>query len=614
MNPILKSFSTYEITPRGWMKKQLEIQAESLSGNLHRVWRDVRDSRWIGGDAEGWERVPYWLDGFIPLAFLLRDEEKMAVARKYVDAILDGQQEDGWICPCSFEARKNYDMWALILLSKVLVVWYSATEDERVEPALRRAMKNFYDGLKDGSLNVAWWAKARWFESFFALSWLYERGREDWIVELAQMLHDRGADYISFEERWKVPLNKWTFETHVVNAAMAVKGESAGAQLRGLKNDAVSERLWRTLMKYNGMPVGMFTGDECLSGLSPVQGVELCAVVELMFSMEVLGRTFGKSIWFDRLEKLAFNALPATISEDMWSHQYVQLSNQIACEKFEGNPPFRTNGREAHMFGLEPNFGCCTANFNQGWPKLCESSFARSAKGIASCVFVPAQIDTTINGARVSVALDTAYPFRGNLTYTVRTDRDVEFDLDIRIPSNVTSMTVDGEEITARRGFATVRRVWSGETTLTVTLTFAPKLVNRPHSLKTAEYGPLVFALKIENQKKKIEYVAKDVERTYPYCDWSISPTSDWQFGFADSELIPVEHPEQESAFTECSPMLTLRANLVPIHWGYRDGYTGVCAKTPKSRIPQGEAREVELYPYGCAKLRMTEMPLIKTK
>jgi hypothetical protein len=614
MNPILKSFSTYEITPRGWMKKQLEIQAESLSGNLHRVWRDVRDSRWIGGDAEGWERVPYWLDGFIPLAFLLRDEEKMAVARKYVDAILDGQQEDGWICPCSFEARKNYDMWALILLSKVLVVWYSATEDERVEPALRRAMKNFYDGLKDGSLNVAWWAKARWFESFFALSWLYERGREDWIVELAQMLHDRGADYISFEERWKVPLNKWTFETHVVNAAMAVKGESAGAQLRGLKNDAVSERLWRTLMKYNGMPVGMFTGDECLSGLSPVQGVELCAVVELMFSMEVLGRTFGKSIWFDRLEKLAFNALPATISEDMWSHQYVQLSNQIACEKFEGNPPFRTNGREAHMFGLEPNFGCCTANFNQGWPKLCESSFARSAKGIASCVFVPAQIDTTINGARVSVALDTAYPFRGNLTYTVRTDRDVEFDLDIRIPSNVTSMTVDGEEITARRGFATVRRVWSGETTLAVTLTFAPKLVNRPHSLKTAEYGPLVFALKIENQKKKIEYVAKDVERTYPYCDWSISPTSDWQFGFADSELIPVEYPEQESAFTECSPMLTLRANMVPINWGYRDGYTGVCAKTPKSRIPQGEAREVELYPYGCAKLRMTEMPLIKTK
>ena len=612
MKPILKPFQTYEITPRGWMKKQLEIQAESLSGNLHRVWRDVRDSRWIGGDAEGWERVPYWLDGFIPLAFLLRDKEKIAVAKKYIDAIFAGQQEDGWICPCTLEERPTYDMWGLILLSKVLVVWYGATEDERVEPALRRAMKNFYDGMKDGSLSVNRWAKARWFEAFFALSWLDERGHEVWIVELAQMLHDVGSDYTTFEELWKVPLNKWTFETHVVNAAMAVKGECAGIELRGLKNDAVPEQLWHTLMKYNGMPVGIFTGDECLSGLSPVQGVELCAVVELMFSMEVLGRAFGKSVWFDRLEKLAFNALPATISEDMWSHQYVQLSNQIACEKFGGNPPFRTNGKEANMFGLEPNYGCCTANFNQGWPKLCESAFARSARGIASCVFVPAQIDTTLKDAHVSVALDTAFPFRNRLTYTVKTDRPTEFDLDIRVPSYATCMKIDGKTVQAKRGFATVRRVWSDETTIEVELTLTPKLVNRPHALKCAEYGPLVFALKIENEKKKIEYEAKGVDRTFPYCDWSISPTSDWQFGFADDTLTPTLHPECESAFPESNPMLTLRATLVPLDWGYREGYTNVCAMTPKSRKPKGEPISVELYPYGCAKLRMTEMPLIK--
>lgn len=42
-------------TRAGWLKKQLEIQAEGLSGHLDKVWRDVRDSKWIGGDAEGWE-------------------------------------------------------------------------------------------------------------------------------------------------------------------------------------------------------------------------------------------------------------------------------------------------------------------------------------------------------------------------------------------------------------------------------------------------------------------------------------------------------------------------------------------------------------------------------
>ena len=612
MKPILHAFKTYEITPRGWMKKQLEIQAASLSGELYKVWRDVRDSKWIGGDAEGWERVPYWLDGFIPLAFLLRDEEKIAVAKKYVDAILAGQAEDGWICPCSEEERAGYDMWGLILLTKVLVVWHGCTDDERIEPALRRALRNLYDRMKAGTTVINRWAKARWFETFFALTWLDAQGHEDWITELAQMLHDDGADYLSFEELWKVPLNKWTFETHVVNAAMAVKGESAGVELRSLKSDADSEKLWRTLMKYNGMAAGIFTGDECLSGLSPVQGCELCAVVELMFSMETLGQAFGKTVWFDRLEKVAFNALPATISEDMWSHQYVQLSNQIACEKFGGTPPFRTNGKEANMFGLEPNYGCCTANFNQGWPKLALSAFARSARGIASCVFVPAEVNTEVNGVPVRVVLDTYYPYRGKLTYTVCAQSPVTFDLDIRVPAFAQTMTVDGQAVAIKRGFYTVHREWSGESRVEIELTFAPRLVNRPHNLRTAEYGPLVFSLKVENKKRMLEYVRNGVDRTFPYCDWELSPVSEWQYGFADGALEVVEHDLQDSAFTEEHPMLTLRANMARIDWGYRDGYINVCAKTPRSRRALEEPIAVELVPYGCAKLRMTEMPMVR--
>ncbi len=67
-------FTTGELKPAGWLKKQLEIQAAGLSGHLDKIWPDIRDSRWIGGDKEGWERVPYWLDGFIPLAYFLDDE------------------------------------------------------------------------------------------------------------------------------------------------------------------------------------------------------------------------------------------------------------------------------------------------------------------------------------------------------------------------------------------------------------------------------------------------------------------------------------------------------------------------------------------------------------
>ena len=45
-----------------WLKQQLQTQTEGLGGHLHTFWPDIKDSQWRGGSAEGWERVPYWLD------------------------------------------------------------------------------------------------------------------------------------------------------------------------------------------------------------------------------------------------------------------------------------------------------------------------------------------------------------------------------------------------------------------------------------------------------------------------------------------------------------------------------------------------------------------------
>src|SRR5690349_12111462 len=53
------------IKPQGWLLEQLRLQGGGLSGHLDEFWPDVKDSGWKGGKAEGWERAPYWLDGFI---------------------------------------------------------------------------------------------------------------------------------------------------------------------------------------------------------------------------------------------------------------------------------------------------------------------------------------------------------------------------------------------------------------------------------------------------------------------------------------------------------------------------------------------------------------------
>jgi len=87
------------IEPRGWLRRQLEIQADGVTGELDELWPSLADNQWLGGDNDGWERGPYYADGLVALAHLLDDDDLGAKAEKWVDGFLDWQNTDGWIGP-----------------------------------------------------------------------------------------------------------------------------------------------------------------------------------------------------------------------------------------------------------------------------------------------------------------------------------------------------------------------------------------------------------------------------------------------------------------------------------------------------------------------------------
>lgn len=596
-------YTPNEIKAGGWLKKQLEIQAKGLSGNLDKVWRDVRDSAWIGGTAEGWERVPYWLDGFIPLAYLLEDEDMISRAGKYVDAIISRQEPDGWICPCSRDARETYDTWAVQLITKVLVVYYRCSKDERIPKVVRNILKNYYELLKSGRIKLFDWGKYRWFETFVALNFAYRKFREEWLLDLAKILRSQGADYNELLPLWERPLNAWKFETHIVNIAMALKYEAVSCELTDGKYEDKAEELYKKLYDFNGTPVGCFTGDECLSGLSPIQGTELCSVVEQMFSYELLYAYTGDAKLAERLELLAFNALPATLSDDMWAHQYVQMSNQIACQRFPGKSIFRTNGAEAHLFGLEPNYGCCTANFNQGWPKFALSSFMHNDDTVISVIPVPSELKCE----KANIRLETNYPFENHFRYYIEAKKDFIFK--VRIPHFAKKLVVDGQETTDNELVFKIKADESRE--IRISFETSPYFEKRPNDLYTVKCGSLVFSLPIEYEKKMYEYEKDGVERKFPYCDYEYIPVSEWGYAYCDSKLSVGNNKIIDVPFSSANPPVIIKAKAKRIDWGFEDGYETVCAKLPTSRIPQSTEKEVTLYPYGCCKLRMTELPLI---
>lgn len=596
-------FTTNEIKPTGWLYRQLKIQADGLSGNLDKIWPDIRDSAWIGGDREGWERVPYWLDGFIPLAYLLDDEDMIERAQKYIEAIIGRQQPDGWICPCGENERKNYDTWAIQLITKVLTVYYNCSKDERIPGVIYKVLKNYYELLKDEKIKLFAWGKYRWFELFVSLNFVYEIYRESWIADLARLVREQGANYEEFVSQWERPLNKWTYETHIVNLAMMLKSEAVSCDLLGAEYTDVAERLHNHLKEYNGTAVETFTGDECLSGLSPIQGTELCAVVEQMYSYELLFAYTGDPKWLECLEVLAFNALPATISEDMWTHQYVQMNNQIACQKFPGKSLFRTNNSEAHLFGLEPHFGCCTANFNQGWPKFALSAFMYNEKSVASVLPIPSQLRTD----DIFISLETNYPFENILKYTVDAGKDFRFE--IRIPGDAENIAVNGQKEFCRYLMFDIKKGEQRE--FLITFDFAPQFKQFAYDLNYVQYGNLVFSLPIEVEKVMHEYEKNGIERKFPYCDYELIPKSDWNYGFADKFLKVETKAMGDIPFSQSQPPITVKAMMQKIDWGFEEGYESVCAKVPQSRIPISDAKELLLIPYGCAKLRMTLLPFV---
>src|SRR5258707_536615 len=104
------------IEPRGWLRKQLQIQATGLTGHLDEFWPDLMpDSAWLGGKGEAWERGPYFLDGLLPLAYLLDDPGLKAKSNRWIEWTLTHQQADGEIGP-----TQNNDWWPRMVMLKAL--------------------------------------------------------------------------------------------------------------------------------------------------------------------------------------------------------------------------------------------------------------------------------------------------------------------------------------------------------------------------------------------------------------------------------------------------------------------------------------------------------------
>jgi hypothetical protein len=608
------------VRPSGWLARQLRVQADGMGGHLDEFWPDVGpNSGWLGGTGESWERGPYFLDGLVPLAWLLDDTVLKAKAQRFVDWTLNNQQANGMIGPAS-----NNDWWPRMVMVKALAQYEEVTRDPRAIPALTRYFQ--YQLTTMPSRPLASWARYRWQDEAYVVQWMYERTGDAKLPMLVELLRQQGYD-------WNAEFAHFPFERatphgfdvqahpdeamarHGVNNAQGLK--TAAVLFRASGDPGQREafaRQMRALDTFHGQPNGMFSCDEHLGGREPQHGSELCSVVETMFSLEVALATFGEGWIGDRIETLAYNALPGTFTDDMWAHQYDQQANQVESGLI--TKPWTTNGPESNLYGLAPHFGCCTANFHQGWPKFTSSLWmAKGDRGLVAALYAPSTVHATVGGVPVQIAEETDYPFRNRIRMEIVPERSVSFALHLRVPAwtSQASVTVNGKAqaiAAGPSGFATVARTWTRGDLVEIGFDMRPR-VNRGFNRSVAlERGPLVFSLAPGTDWVKLR------ERP-PTADWQVFPTSAWNYALGVDEDNAAaakvdEHAIAARPFASSAPAVTVTVPARRLdEWRAVDG---VAAPPPASPAKVEAAEEtVTLVPYGGAKLRITAFPCYRS-
>ncbi len=642
----MKELPLSDIVVNGWLYRYLELQKEGLTGHLEQAGFPFDTVSWAinekadqaqTANPEWWpyEQTAYWMDGMERSGQLLRDRELCKRVDAVIDSVIHHVDDDGYLGPKFLKNTDGWNRWPHVVFFRAMMAKYAATGDQRLVEAIT---KHYLSSPCD-------YSRARDVMNVEVMLWAYRHSGDERLLRCAKETYDKYNERTFDDNTAKAHLSRRKPYAHGVTYNEFAK---LGAILymytgeRGYLKASV--KAYEKLEKHFMLVSGLHCSNEFLLDNDYMRSHETCDVSDYTWSLGYLLMATGNGHYADLYERCVFNAGFGSVDERFRALQYFSCPNQLVLDRCSNHNDF-FKGHSWMSYRPNPGTECCPGNVNRFFPNYCARMYMQTKNGIAAVLYGASECSFTVDGERVHLTQQTMYPFDDRIVLSVHAANPTTFSLSLRIPSwcDCPSLYVNGQAVSVevKNGFTTVERQFTDGDK--VELQLPSKVV--AHRDKSGgiyiDKGPLVYTLGMWGDRQTD---GDDPRASKEFPAYNIYPDKDWNYALMLGEG---ELPDEAFSCTVGEESEPWRIDRVPCRirvkarkvknwtlvrkrkiryvenlykrpWG-RIEKEGDFTFTPRlptkahtKRYGYGDVETITLVPMGCAKVRMTVLPVVE--
>lgn len=615
------------IKPAGHLKEFLERQKTGLTGNFKEMGYPFDTTMWNGkidnvhfteaihhgtdvpvDPAGAWwpyEQSAYLLDGMLRLSCLIDAPELRALYKQNLDYLVAHPDASAML---GHGYHSSDSEWPLAVFFKSVIAWAEATDDETVKQAFIR----HYQALPTETLALT----GRNITNLEGVLKTYEWSGDATLLEKAVAAYQRNNALAPCEDYCYGELN---FDRLASGQRLVMHGVSFAEMLKlpvilycytGDRRwlDGAQSGLDAVLLEHE-QPSGVPSSNEFLSGRDPLQGFETCVTADLLWSLGYFVKADGSVRYADRMEKIAYNALPGAVTKDFTGLQYLSSTNQIVCSPFSNSSHFQYAESSWRQYKPKHFPQCCPGNVHRAMPNFVMRMWMQDAQTEApvAMLYGPSSFAFAYKNTSIRIEEVTDYPFSETIEFRFHTERPVEMPFSFRIPHWCAGASAarNGQPLalTLTAGtLVTYTDVWKEGDIFALTLPM-PIVLKRDRQWCWFERGPLTFAYAVPGTDVR-EGEGRFAPRT-------LTPTAPWNYavGLNEGDLSAVKLVTQQSAYPFEQPSVMLEVPVRRIS-GY-DALLGgqLTPEMPLFYQTDSTTQTIRLQAYGTTLARVTAFP-----